>query len=94
MLLLRKQNVQARLEGSTAEWKEDDYAVCEDRVVGRIYQMRGGPQDGTWLWFLNQLAMPGDRAGVVMRGGEPSLQAAQTALKGEYEKWSVKNRIR
>jgi len=34
---------------------------------------------------------PGDRTGVVMTGGEPSLEAAKAALKVEYEKWSRGN---
>ena len=91
MILLRKQTAQSRLEGKDTEWNEDDYAVCEDRVIGRIYRMGGGPQSGTWRWFLNMLAMPGDRTGVVMTGGEPSLEAAKAALKVEYEKWSRGN---
>ena len=86
--MLRRQNVRASLEGDTyTEWGENDYAVSEDRVIGRIYQMEAGPQGGTWLWFLNMLAMPGDLTGVVMSGGERSLEAAKAALKVEYEKW-------
>jgi hypothetical protein len=93
LLILRKQDARARLAGDTyTVWGEHHYAVSEDRQIGRIYRMEGGPQHGTWLWFLNQLAMPGDRTGVVMRGGAPTLDEAKAALKVEYEKWQGRNR--
>jgi hypothetical protein len=90
VLLLRKQAAQTRLEGGSGQWSDNDYAVVEDTVIGRIHREIGGPQGGRWLWFLNMLAMPGDRTGVVMRGCEPSLDAAKAALKVEYERWKAR----
>jgi hypothetical protein len=46
-LFLRKQSKQARLTGSSANWSDDDYAVVEDTVIGRIYRLTGGPQGGS-----------------------------------------------
>ena len=38
-LFLRKQNDQDRIEGRQPKpWKDDDYAVVDDRVIGRIYR--------------------------------------------------------
>lgn len=51
-LLLRKQRAQARIEGlEPANWPDDDYAVVDDTVIGRIYRetIHGEPK---WMWFL------------------------------------------
>ena len=40
-LLLRKQRAQDRVEGrEPLDWSDDDYAVVDDTVIGRIYKER------------------------------------------------------
>ena len=53
-LLLRKSNAQARIEGwDPRNLSDDDYAVVDDTIVGRIYRemVLGKPK---WRWFLQQ----------------------------------------
>jgi hypothetical protein len=90
-LFLRKQSKQARLTGSSAQWSDDDYAVVEDQVIGRIYRVIGGPQGGHWLWFLNsQTFGEAGRSGIILRGRAPSLDAAKAALRVQYERWKAR----
>jgi hypothetical protein len=43
-ILLRTQSVQDRIEGrASLEWGEDDYAVVDETLVGRISKQRGYP---------------------------------------------------
>ena len=51
-LLLRKSSAQARIEGwDPRNRSDDDYAVVDDTIVGRIYRemILGEPK---WRWFL------------------------------------------
>jgi hypothetical protein len=51
-LLVRKSSAQARIEGwDSRNRSDDDYAVVEDTIVGRIYRemIIGKPK---WRWFL------------------------------------------
>jgi hypothetical protein len=51
-LLLRKSSAQARIEGwDPRNRSDDDYAVVDDMIVGRIYRemIIGKPK---WRWFL------------------------------------------
>jgi hypothetical protein len=53
-LLLRKSSAQARIEGwDPRNRSEDDYAVVDDPIVGRIYRemILGKPK---WRWFVQQ----------------------------------------
>jgi len=55
-LLLRKSSAQARIEGwDPSNWSDNDYAVVDDTIVGRIYRemILGKPK---WRWFLQQIA--------------------------------------
>jgi hypothetical protein len=74
MLLLRKSSAQARIEGwDPRNWSDDDYAVVDDTIVGRIYRemIIGKPK---WRWFLQQIPRG--------RSGEPN-PAAQSG-NGRY----------
>ncbi len=54
-LLLRKSSAQARIEGwDPRNRNDDDYAVVDDTIVGRIYRevIIGKPK---WRWFLQQI---------------------------------------
>jgi hypothetical protein len=54
-LLLRKSSAQARIEGwDPRNRSDDDYAVVDDTIVGRIYRemILGKPK---WRWFLQQI---------------------------------------
>jgi hypothetical protein len=54
-LLLRKSSAQARIEGwDSGNWPDDDYAVVDDTIVGRIYRemILGKPK---WLWFIGNV---------------------------------------
>jgi hypothetical protein len=41
-LVLRKQHAHARIEGQEPppDWSNDDYAVVDERLVGRIYRQQ------------------------------------------------------
>jgi hypothetical protein len=42
-LMLRKQHVLDRIDGRgpSPDWSENDYAVVDETLVGRIYRQRG-----------------------------------------------------
>jgi len=52
-LVLRKQHAEDRIEGQgpPRDWSDDDYAVVDETLVGRIYRQRV-QDDIKWLWFL------------------------------------------
>jgi hypothetical protein len=59
VLLLRKSSAQARIEGwDPRNRSDDDYAVVDDMIVGRIYRemIIGKPR---WRWFLQQIPEAG-----------------------------------
>jgi hypothetical protein len=58
-LLLRKQRAQDRIDGrEPLEWSDDDYAVVDDTVIGRIYkEMIHGK--GKWQVSAIYRARPG-----------------------------------
>lgn len=87
-LLLRKMAAQDRIEGRSQEvWGDDDFAVVDDQRIGRIYRVKGGPQNGMWSWFLH--IQSGDMSQVTLTGTEPSLDRAKGAIKAEYERWKA-----
>ena len=54
-VLLRRQSAQARIDGrEPIDWRDDDYAVVEDTVIGRIYKEMTHGED-RWLWFLQYI---------------------------------------
>jgi hypothetical protein len=88
-LLLRKSSAQARIDGlDPRPWAngEDDYAVVEDIIVGRIYReiILGKPK---WRWFLRHIpeAGPGKPIPPPNQGMADSLDEAKEALKQRYE---------
>ncbi len=86
-LLLRKSSAQARIEGwESSNWPDDDYAVVEDTIVGRIYRemILGKPK---WRWFVQQIpeAGPGRPIPPPNQGMADTLEKAQAAFKKRYE---------
>jgi hypothetical protein len=86
-LLLRKQRAQARIEGEEpADWPDDDYAVVEDTVIGRIYRemIHGQPK---WMWFLQCIpeAGPGRPIPPPNQGKADTLDEAKAAFKKRSE---------
>ncbi len=86
-LLLRKSSAQARIEGwDSGHWPDDDYAVVDDTIVGRIYRemILGKPK---WRWFLQQIpeAGPGRPIPPPNQGMADTLEEAQAAFKKRYE---------
>jgi hypothetical protein len=83
---LRKSNAQARIEGGeSGNWPDDDYAVVEDTVIGRIYKERvlAGVK---WRSFLQSTgAGPGRSMPPPNQGMANTLEHAQAALKKRYE---------
>ena len=86
-LLLRKSSAQARIEGwNPSIWGDDDYAVVEDTIVGRIYrEMIIGKLK--WRWFLQCIpeAGPGRPIPPPNQGMADTLEEAQAAFKKRYE---------
>jgi hypothetical protein len=86
-LLLRKSSAQARIEGwDPRNRSDDDYAVVDDTIVGRIYRemILGKPK---WRWFLQQIpeAGPGRPIPPSNQGMADTLDEAQAAFKRRYE---------
>jgi hypothetical protein len=86
-LLLRKSSAQARIEGwDPPNRSDDDYAVVDDTIVGRIYRemIIGKPK---WRWFLQQIpeAGPGRPIPPPNQGVADTLEEAQAAFAKRYE---------
>jgi hypothetical protein len=80
-LVLRKQSAEDRIEGRDPppDWSDDDYAVVDEKLVGRIYrqQVQG---DIKWLWFLQTVPAPLPNQGIA-----DTLEEARVALAARYE---------
>jgi hypothetical protein len=86
-LLLRKSSAQARIEGwESGNWPDDDYAVVDNAIVGRIYRemILGKPK---WRWFVQQIpeAGPGRPIPPPNQGMADTLEEAQAAFAKRYE---------
>jgi len=86
-LLLRRSSAQARIEGWGPNiWGEDDYAVVDDTIVGRIYRemIIGKPK---WRWFLQCIpeAGPGRPIPPPNQGMADTLDEAKAAFAKRYE---------
>ena len=86
-LLLRKSSAQARIEGWDPRGRsDDDYAVVDDTVVGRIYRemILGKPK---WRWFLQQIPEvgPGRSIPPPNQGMADTLEEAKAAFAKPYE---------
>ncbi len=79
-LVLRKQSAEDRIEGQEPppDWSEDDYAVVDETLVGRIYR-QPVQDDLKWLWFLTVPAPPPNQ------GIADTLEEAKAALAARYE---------
>jgi hypothetical protein len=89
VLILRTQAAQDRLQGRpNSIFGENDYAVCEDRRIGRIYFAIhvSGPEKWAWL-------VPGQYQGLevpVQRSDYAvSLEAAKAELAEQYRRWQA-----
>jgi hypothetical protein len=80
-LLLRKSSAQARIEGwDLSIWGDDDYAVVDDTIVGRIYREM---ILGKLKWRLRQVRegqFPPPNQGMA-----DTLEEAQAAFKKRNE---------
>jgi len=80
-LILRKQHAQDRIEGQEPppDWSDDDYAVVDETLVGRIYRQ---PVQGDlkWLWFLQTVPAPPPNQGIA-----DTLEEARAALAARFE---------
>ena len=80
-LILRKQHAEDRIEGQEppTDWSDDDYAVVDETLVGRIYrqEVQG---DIKWLWFLHTVDAPPPNEGIA-----DTLEEARAALAARYE---------
>ena len=80
-LVLRKQSAEDRIEGRDPppDWSDDDYAVVDEKLVGRIYrqQVQG---DIKWLWFLQTVPAPLPNQGIA-----DTLDEARATLSSRYE---------
>ena len=86
-LLLRKSSAQARIEGwESGNWPDDDYAVVDNTIVGRIYRemILGKPK---WRWFVQQIpeAGPGRPIPPPNQGMADTFEEAQAAFAKRYE---------
>jgi hypothetical protein len=80
-LVLRKQHAEDRIEGREPppDWSDDDYAVVDEKLVGRIYRQQV-QDDLKWLWFLQTVPAPAPNQGIA-----DTLEEAKAALAARYE---------
>jgi hypothetical protein len=79
-IVLRTQSVQDRIEGrASLDWGEDDYAVIDETLIGRISKQRGYP-DVKWSWLLQADPAPAPNQGMT-----DTLEEAKAALAARYE---------
>jgi hypothetical protein len=80
-LVLRKQHAEDRIEGREPppDWSDDDYAVVDETLVGRIYR-QPVQDDLKWLWFLQTVPAPLPNQGIA-----DTLEEAKAALAARYE---------
>ena len=86
-LLLRKSSAQARIEGwESGNWPDDDYAVVDNTIVGRIYRemILGEPK---WRWFLQCIPEAGPERPIPPpnQGMADTLDEAKAAFAKRYE---------
>jgi hypothetical protein len=81
-IFLRKQRAQAVIEGrqSPEMWDDNDYAVVDGFVVGRIYRERL-PAGERWRWFLNGPGLP---RGVQAAGDSDTSDEAKAEIADRY----------
>jgi hypothetical protein len=78
-LILRKSSAQARIDGLDPDiWGEDDYAIVDETLIGRIYSERIHGEM-KWLWFLQTIPAPQPNQGIA-----DTLEEAKAALKKRY----------
>jgi hypothetical protein len=81
-IFLRKMRAHAVIEGrDPAPWSnDDDYAVVEGKLIGRIYRERVPGGDMKWRWFLQSgLVVPQPNSGEA-----DTLEEAKAALAERY----------
>jgi hypothetical protein len=80
-LLLRRQNVQDRVEGRAPfGWKDDDYAVLDDEtVIGRMYREQL-PAGLKWRWFIHVMGTSPNS------GIADTLDEAKAEIGAAYER--------
>src|SRR5260370_15744569 len=90
-LLLRKSSAQARIEGwDPCNGSDDDYAVVDDTIVGRIYRemIIGKPK---WRRFLQQIpeAGPGGANPPPKQGEGRMVRVGEAAVAQPVLEWEV-----
>lgn len=84
-IFLRRQRAHDIIEGrSPMAWKDDDYAVVDGVLIGRIFKERL-PEGEKWRWFLNSF-VASIRPGVEAGGNCDTLDEAKAALAVQYRK--------
>ena len=79
-IFLRKQQVHDVIEGrNPGPWSEDDYAVVDGTLIGRIYKERL-PAGEKWRWFPQVMgAQPNS-------GIADTLEEAKAQLAASYQR--------
>jgi hypothetical protein len=82
-IFLRKMKAHAVIEGrDPAPWSnDDDYAVVEGKLIGRIYRDRVPGGETKWRWFLQS----GPVVPQPNSGQADTLEEAKTALAARYQ---------
>jgi hypothetical protein len=82
-IFLRKMRAHAVIEGrDPAPWSnEDDYAVVEGRLIGRIYRDRVSGGETKWRWFLQS----GPVVPQPNSGKADTLEEAKAALAERHQ---------
>jgi hypothetical protein len=82
-VFLRRQRAHDVIEGrEPLDWKDDDYAVVDGTLIGRIYKEQL-PAGEKWRWFLNGalVTMP---PGIQSSGTADTLEQAKAEIVAQY----------
>lgn len=87
-LVMRRTGLQ-----SPAYREEPDFMVLSGGlVVGRIYRLHAGPQEGRWFWAINGVNTEPGVARMSERAD--TLEEAKAALAENWRKWLAWARLR
>jgi hypothetical protein len=83
-IFLRKMKAHDVIEGrEPGPWGEDDYAVVEGKMIGRIYRDRVPGGETKWRWFYQTQGQPAPPPNA---GEADTLEEAKAALAERYRR--------
>jgi hypothetical protein len=73
--------------GSGIDKDREDYTVfCGEWNIGRIYEVRGGPEHLRWFWALH---FPSEPASLRTDNGAATLEEAKEEFQKSWDAWKA-----